>query len=212
MKRLGGTLNKMTGIFAVILASGQSVRMGTPKVLLPWKGISIIEHILSNTVLFPFEGVKVVVPARNEPLKKIVAAFPCDPIDNHYPELGMGYSLSLAIRSLPPDAQAVLILLGDQPKLHSDDIQKICETFLQKLLTNNEKSIIQMKYRDGCVGHPILFSSHFFHDLASITGDKGGRDIIRNNRRYLSQCRSENSHPKDIDTPEDYQRLITEVD
>ncbi|MEK5393155.1 nucleotidyltransferase family protein [Margalitia sp. FSL K6-0131] len=202
----------MTGIFAVILASGQSTRMGTPKLLLPWKGISIIEHILSNTFLFPFEGVKVVVPDSNVPLKRIVSTFPCDPINNHYPELGMGYSLSLAIRSLPPDAQAALILLGDQPKLHSDDIQNICESFLQKFLTKKEKSIIQMKYRDGFVGHPTLFSSHFFRELASINGDKGGKDIIRNNRRFLSHCLSEYPYPKDIDTPEDYQRLMIEGD
>lgn len=203
-------MNGMSGVYAVILASGQSTRMGTQKLLLPWRGISLVEHIISKITLFPFEGVKVIIPDHNEPLKKIVFGFPCDPICNRSPDFGMGHSLSLAIRSLPPTARAALILLGDQPKLHSLDILNICEVYHQKFFTNDNKSIIQMKYRDGNVGHPILFTSHFFHELASIPGDKGGRDIIRKNRRYLYMCNSENSYPKDIDTPNDYQQLILE--
>ena len=58
-------------------------------------------------------------------LKKIVAGYDCQPIYNNSPQLGMGHSLSLAIRSLPSSAKAAVIMLGDQPTLHMNDILRV---------------------------------------------------------------------------------------
>lgn len=202
-------LNKMTGIYAIILASGQSKRMGTPKLLLQWKGMYIIEHILSKTISLPFAGLKVVIPKDNESLKKTVSNYPCDPIYNFSPSLGLGYSLSLGIRSLPADAKAAIILLGDQPGIDSEDIQNLCIEYVLNDFCNN-KVIMQTKYQDGQIGHPILFSSHFFQALTAASGDRGGKDIIQRNLRFLSICHSDNLYPEDIDTPHDYLKLILE--
>lgn len=59
-------------IFGSVLASGQSIRMGKPKLLLHWQGVSLIEHILNKTTVIPFEQVQVVIPDQNEHLKRIV--------------------------------------------------------------------------------------------------------------------------------------------
>lgn len=211
LNNLGGLLLIIrAGVFGVILASGQSKRMGKPKLLLPWQGYPLIEHLLDKISLFPFEEVKVVIPDQNEQLEKVVTSYGCKPIYNVTPQQGMGHSLSLAFRSLPSSAEAALILLGDQPKINSNDIRKVGLAF--NGMRSNQKScpkiIIQMKYRDGRVGHPILFSHHFFDEFKLLKGDKGGRDIIRNNVHFLYQCTSENEYPEDIDTPYDYNRLI----
>ena len=70
------------------------------------------------------------------------------------------------------------------------------------------KTIIQTKYHNGRIGHPILFSYHFFDELKSLNGDVGGKEVIRENSQFLFQCWSANEYPEDIDTPNDYKRLL----
>ena len=203
-------LKSVTRIFGIVLASGQSIRMGKPKLLLHWQGVSLIEHILNKTKAIPFEQVQVVIPDQNEYLKNIVTQYKYSHIYNKSPHMGLGNSLSLAIRSLPLSSEATIILLGDQPTLSAEDIRKVWLSFT-RLRSRHEycpKVIIQMKYRDGKVGHPILFSHHFFEELKSLSGDKGGRDIILANTQWLILCQSGKKYPHDIDTPYDYQQLL----
>jgi molybdenum cofactor cytidylyltransferase len=184
--------------------------MGKPKLLLHWRGVSLIEHILNKTALIPFEQVQVVIPDQNEYLKRLVTRYKYSLIYNKSPHMGLGKSLSLAIRSLPPTSEAAIILLGDQPTLSAEDVRKVWLLF-KRLRSEAEycpKVIIQMKYRDGKVGHPILFSHHFFDELKSLSGDKGGREIILANARWLILCQSGKKYPNDIDTPYDYQQLL----
>jgi molybdenum cofactor cytidylyltransferase len=200
----------VTRVFGIVLASGQSIRMGKPKLLLHWQGVSLLEHILNKTKSIPFEQVQVVIPDQNEYLKNIVTQYKYSHIYNKSPHMGLGNSLSLAIGSLPLSTEAAIILLGDQPTLSAEEIRKVWFSFTQ-LRSRHEycpKVIIQMKYRDGKVGHPILFSHHFFEELKSLSGDKGGRDIILTNAHWLTLCQSGKKYPHDIDTPYDYQQLL----
>jgi len=199
-------------IYGIVLASGQSIRMGKPKLLLPWKGSSLIEHILTKMKKVTFKEIKVVIPDQNECLKTIVEQYNCSSIYNDSPYMGLGHSLSLAIQSLPLSSDAAIILLGDQPTLSAEDIRRVWFAFkrVRSRQAYCPKIIIQMKYRDGRVGHPSLFSHHFFSDLRSLVGDKGGKDIICRNSRYIFLCTSGNEYPHDIDTPNDYNLLLKE--
>ncbi|GGN64806.1 nucleotidyltransferase family protein [Oceanobacillus indicireducens] len=201
------------GLYGIVLASGQSVRMGgkdKPKLHLSWRGISILEHVLNKISAAVFQSVNVVIPHHDACLRGIVHDYGHTAIMNYSPESGMGHSLSLGIRSLPIDAEAVILFLGDQPTISTTDIKAIRYVF-QQMRAEHEycpKAIIQMKYRDGKVGHPILFSHHFFSELSTVTGDKGGRDIIRANFDFLILCESKHIYPEDIDTPLDYKKLL----
>ena len=206
------TLTFMKGIYGIVLASGQSIRMGKEKLLLYWNGASLIEHVLIKTSMVPFEEVKVVIPDQNESLKKIVHLYRCSSIYNMSPQKGLGHSLSLAFQSLPLSSEAAIILLGDQPTLSAEDIRRVWCAF-KRVRSKQDycpKIIIQMKYRDGRVGHPTLFSHHFFSELRSLIGDKGGKKIICRNSRFLFLCTSGNEYPNDIDTPNDYNLLVKE--
>ncbi len=101
-------------------------------------------------------------------------------------------------------------MLGDQPTLHMNDILHVLQEFTQMQSRENRcpKTIIQTKYQNGRIGHPILFSNHFFNDLKSLNGDVGGKEVIRENSQFLFQCWSANEYPEDIDTPNDYKRLL----
>lgn len=197
-------------VYGIILASGQSTRMGQSKLLLSWKGMPLIEHLLITTSSIPFLRMRIVIPDQNVTLKKIIAPYDCQPLYNSSSHLGMGHSLSLAIRSLPSSAKAAVIMLGDQPTLHMNDILHVLQEFTQMQSRENRcpKTIIQTKYQNGRVGHPILFSNHFFNDLKSLKGDVGGKEVIRENSQFLFQCGSANEYPEDIDTPNDYKRLF----
>jgi molybdenum cofactor cytidylyltransferase len=197
-------------MYGIVLASGNSTRMGKPKLLLSWMGTSLIEHVLNKTNLVPFKEVMVVIPDQNECLNKIVNQFECSPIYNISPHKGLGHSLSLAFQSLPTSSEAAIILLGDQPTLSPEDIRRVWMAF--KRIRSRQgycpKIIIQMKYRDGRVGHPTLFSHHFFAELRSLSDDKGGKDIIHKNSQFLFLCFTGNEYPNDIDTPFDYSLLL----
>ena len=184
------TLTFMKGIYGIVLASGQSTRMGKEKLLLYWNGASLIEHVLNKTSIIPFEEVKVVIPDQNESLKKIVNLYRCSSIYNMSPHKGLGHSLSLAFQSLPLSSEAAIILLGDQPTLSAEDIRRVWFAFkrVRSKQAYCPKIIIQTKYRDGRVGHPTLFSHHFFAELRSLSGDKGGKEIILRNSRFLFLC------------------------
>lgn len=198
------------GVYGIVLASGLSTRMGRPKLLLEWQGVTILEHTLKNIAAVPLDGVKVVIPTHNECLKKTVISYGFDPILNDTPARGLGNSLSLSLQSIPSSCQAVIVLLGDQPTLSSEDIYKMWFTFKQLAMNQKKrpKVILQMKYLDGRVGHPILFSKHFNKRLRSLDGDIGGKNIIQENSRYLLHCYSRNKYPNDIDTHYDYMQLL----
>jgi molybdenum cofactor cytidylyltransferase len=206
----GNSLKCKKGIYGIVLASGQSTRMGKPKLLLLWKGISLLEHVLNQTVVVPFKEVKVVLPKHNECIKKIVAQYAYTPIHNEEPHIGLGHSLAIAVQSLPLSSEAAIIFLGDQPTLSAGEIRRLWFTFkrIRSKLECCPKIIIQIKYLDGRVGHPILFSYHFFEELRSLCGDTGGKDIIRKNSRYVFLCYSNNEYPNDIDTPYEYHQLL----
>src|SRR3954471_7982208 len=114
-----------TEIYGVVLASGQSTRMGKDKLLLHWQGISLIEHVLNKMAIVPFKKVMVVIHDQNEGLSRMVAQYECSPIYNLSPHRGLRYSLSLAFQTLPLSAEAAIILLGDQPTLLAEDIKRV---------------------------------------------------------------------------------------
>jgi molybdenum cofactor cytidylyltransferase len=197
-------------VYGIVLASGLSVRMGEPKLLLSWKNQTIIEHVLSRLITTPLNGIYITIPKNNKKMHKIIERFRYSVILNPNPEFGMGYSLKLAVESLPNSAEAVIVLQGDQPTISRNDINRVVQTFqqLRGKIEYCPRIIIQMKYHDGRVGHPVLFSKHFFDLLAQISGDKGGRDIIHKNLDSVLLCKSENNYPPDIDTAFDYHDLI----
>lgn len=201
---------KGSRIHAMILAGGKSERMGQSKLLLSWREKPLICYVLEVATSIPFAGTSIVLPKHDKAFDMIIASYDCQPIYNDAPQLGMGYSLARGIQSLPSSAEATLVLLGDQPRMRSEDIQKVVHTFdrLRAEYHSCPKAIIRVKYNDGRIGHPVLFSHHFFAELARLTGDIGGKQIITQHSRHSILCESENDEPKDVDTVQDYERLL----
>jgi molybdenum cofactor cytidylyltransferase len=188
----------------VILAAGQSSRLGEAKQLLPYKGKSLLVQAVDTAVATGLRPVVVVLGARNETVgkelkeKEVVIAL------NEEWEEGMGSSLRCGLKKaqqVDPATNAMIFMVCDQPYVSPD--------LLLQLIKTSEatgRPIVSSSYGE-LSGTPALFSSKIFPALLEIKGDTGARKLIK---QYADEVATipfpEGSI--DIDTPSDYQTLL----
>ena len=187
-------------VSAIIMASGQSKRMGENKLLLPYKGKAIIEHVLDKVISFNFRSI-VVVYNHKEILemckdRKILAIY------NDNSELGQSKAIKLGIEN-SPQSEGYVFFTGDQPLIDIETIELLLNEF-----NNNKSSIIVPNYK-GRRGSPVIFSKYFKEELLNLSGDIGGRVIIEKNPSEIRFINVKDEFALwDIDTKEDYERLL----
>ena len=104
-------------ISAIILAAGQSKRMGQPKMVLPWGKSTVIEQVVMTFLQAGIEDILVVTGGAHEVVEKTLDPYPVRKIYNpDYAAGEMLSSLQLGLSKLHREAQAVLVGLGDQPQ------------------------------------------------------------------------------------------------
>ena len=190
----------------IILAAGDSSRMGTPKQLLMYAGETLLQRTI-HTAQAVAETVVVVLGAEASTLVRA-----CNPsagdtystIQNNNWREGMGTSVSLGLRTLldaHPDTHAAIFLLCDQPLVTSDILQQIIA-----LHETTGSPIVAAAY-NGTLGVPALFDSSLFPALLALNGTDGARKIIQQHRSYALGVPFP-AGAIDIDTPADYARLV----
>ena len=210
----------------VILAAGESSRMGTPKQLLMYAGETLLQRTI-NAAQAVAENVIVVLGANAQAVArasspsavnlssetnaqelsnasrptgwKPVPQF----VENHNWREGMGTSVSLGLRTLleaHPDTKAVIFLLCDQPLLSSEILQQI---IAQHEAT--DRPIVAAEY-NGTLGVPALFAASLFPALLDLTGAEGARKVIKQHRPEALGVPFP-AGAMDIDTPADYAQL-----
>ena len=126
------------------------------------------------------------------------------PIVNKEYLKGQSSSLQIGISALPEDCDAAVIILGDMPDIKSTLINQLIENYNP----SDNKSIIIPTYKNK-KGNPILIDREFFPDILSIKGDKGAKDIIKFNKKYINEIPQKYSAIiNDIDTKEDLAKYI----
>ena len=184
---------------AILLAAGQSRRMGTCKQLLPLEGKTVIAHCLEALLAGGAEEVVVVVSATGDEVAQAAGAYPVRVVRNPDPDGDMAASIRIGRDSLPAWATGVLIALCDYPLVTATTISRLIEEQHQ-----NPGAII-IPCHNGRRGHPPLFPRRLLDDLA---GSLTLRDLMR---MYSERIRHLDVRDPgvliDMDTPEDYQRL-----
>ncbi|MCM3387057.1 nucleotidyltransferase family protein [Ureibacillus chungkukjangi] len=196
----------MCKIGAIILAAGQSVRMGKPKLLLPYLNRPLIHYPVSLAVEMDFTRIIVVGGEHIQQLQSELSEFSnrITIIHNSEYEKGMSFSLKAGITAIENELDSVLIFLGDQPYASKDVVQKLIREFKQ---SRNSK-IVRPRYGMQ-PGHPILFDKSLFSKFHALCGDEGGKSIIKAKEEKLLYVDFENTKLNlDIDTPQDYELLI----
>lgn len=199
-------------VAGIILAAGASTRFGKPKQLLEWKGEPFIRVIVKKAIQAGLSPVIVVTGANAEQIEQVISGFKVKIVRNSDWKTGQGSSIRNGILSIDSasdentrDVGAVIFLLADQPQINPSIIQALIEKHAQGLHPIVAPMVLDRR------GNPVLFDRVTFSDLTNIEGDSGGRAIFHKHPvEYLPW--HDDSLLLDVDTPEQYQRLISNED
>ena len=184
-------------VAAVILAAGESRRFGSPKQLVVVDGVTLLEHVIATARTSGLMPVVAVVPVWLSRPARLSADW-LRWIRNPYPERGMSHSLQLGLEALADEAEAAVILLGDQPRIPAETIAAV-------LAARGERPIVAAE-AGGVLAPPVLIERSQFGLASRLTGDQGLRDVLRGSPDLLRVVLVAR-HPPDMDTPDDLERL-----
>ena len=183
-------------IFAVVLAAGRSERFGATKLTAELDGEALVRRALrvarrslgDNVLLLAGHDAIRVIDAAGDAVRFIA-------INERYEE-GMGTSISCATRILRERANAILLMLADQPLISPEHIGA-----LQNAWDGREDSIVATAF-SGAQGPPVLLPCGSFADLESMGGDQGARRLLVDSRFNVTTVWND-AAAIDIDTRED---------
>ncbi|MBX2904736.1 MAG: nucleotidyltransferase family protein [Taibaiella sp.] len=190
-----------TGI--IILAAGSSSRMGSPKQLLTFNGATLLQHAITVAMGVGAGATLVVLGAHAEEVMPIANVSDVHVVVNNDWREGMASSIRCGLQNLLmilPEAEAVLILLCDQPYVTTKLLGECLHA-----AEATEKSIVACAY-GNVTGVPALFKKEMFDELMLLEGDVGARRVIQRNAEHVILVPF-TAGAVDIDTPDDYARL-----
>ncbi len=189
----------MNNYWAIILAAGASTRMKKQKLLLHFKGKTIIEKVIDNAMQTVNSNIVVVLGSHHEEIRKQIGNPSLQYVVNiNFPE-GMLSSVICGFRALPESAEAALIFLGDQPQVPSSISDKLIKA--KKI---SKKGII-IPIFEGKRGHPVLIDTKYISEIENLDPQQGLRSLTNNNYTDILELECDSPEIlRDIDTPEDY--------
>jgi molybdenum cofactor cytidylyltransferase len=188
-------------IAGIILAAGNSSRMGQPKAFLNWKGEPFIRVCALQAISAGLDPVIIIAGQEYERIRNILQDIPVHVIHNPDWNEGQSSSIRTAINSIPKHAGGAIFQLVDQPH--------IPVALLRRLKYDHSRSLspIVLPESIGRRANPVLFDRITFKSLSTIQGDVGGRVIFSQYPIKTIQW-FDDSILIDVDTPDDYSRLL----
>jgi molybdenum cofactor cytidylyltransferase len=187
---------------AVVLAAGNSRRMGRAKLMLELGGVSLIERSVRTLLEAGIELVRLVIPP------ELDTRFAASEIESGRVELvvntdrdgGLSSSLRTGVRALPDDTESILVALADKPFVKVSTVRQLLGVFTEV----HEARVVFPSFR-GEQGHPVVFDVSLADELLAVLEDRGAKDLIhRDPARVVSVDVDDRGVCFDIDTPEDY--------
>lgn len=189
-------------VTAIVLAAGASSRMGQPKPLLDWGGKPLVRHIVEQVRAAGLEPI-VVLGCQAEQVRLALEGSGARVVVNANWEQGMGSSLRAGLDAVPDEAEAVVFVHVDQPRLTPELLAALVARF------HASRAPIVLPAHGERRGPPVLFARALFGELAQVRGDEGGRGVIR---KYASQVAivpvQEPDVLDDIDTWQEYEESV----
>jgi molybdenum cofactor cytidylyltransferase len=192
-------------IAAVVLAAGESSRMGRPKALLPIAGQTFIEKIVSALEHTSVGKIVVVLGHNAEEMKQRIKQLPVEIFVNREYRLGQLSSLQVAVRRLQSDenCDGVLVHLVDHPYVNPDLVNLMAQRFFE-----SGKLIVVPRHR-GQRGHPVILSRKLFGELLNAPMDEGAKAVVNAHRDETLEIDTDDEGVTiDIDTPELYRQHV----
>lgn len=195
----------MAELWAIILAGGESKRMKAPKMLLPFKGKTIIEKVIENVTASDVHKTIVVLGAGREAIIKVINGLPVTIKYNENYKNGMFSSVICGLMSLPDDLEAVLIFQGDQPMIQPLTVNAVIAAYRE-----SAKGIVIPVFSKKR-GHPLLFDGKYRSEIEKLNPDEGLRSLATKFYNDVLEVNVESPEIlRDIDTKEDYLNEINQ--
>jgi molybdenum cofactor cytidylyltransferase len=196
----------MAEIWAVVLAAGESKRMGSPKMLLPFKGLTMIENVIANVLDSKIKNIMVVLGADRDPIVKLIRTKAVNYCYNENYKDGMLSSVVCGFRNIPIDHSAVMVFQGDQPLVTSNAINSVIEVY-----KSSGKGIVIPVYKNKR-GHPILIDNKYSNEIQKLSPDEGLRSLALKFPDDVSEVDTGDAGIlRDFDTYDEYKKGINQI-
>ena len=174
--------------------------MRRPKPLLPWRGVTLVEHQVRCLVDGGASDVVVVLGHRAHVVAPYVESTKARYVVNPDYREGKTTSIKAGLRSIDPRTDAILLLAADQPRS-----TEIVSTVIRAHIDNN--AVITAPRHLGRGGHPLIFSASLSEELERISEDRQGiREVFMAHRHEVTEVEIDDPLVRlDINTPEDYE-------
>ncbi|WP_330466671.1 nucleotidyltransferase family protein [Micromonospora zamorensis] len=185
----------LTGL---VLAAGASVRLGEAKQLLPYRGRTLLDATVDLARSCGFDQLLVTLGGAASGIRDRVDLTGCQVVENPAFSTGCGSSVSTAARAVDPRADALVLLLGDQPGVRAADVRRVAEA---------ATPLAVCRYANG-LGHPFRFGRAVLPELYDLHGDKAVWKLLQSGRHPVTEVPVDGPVPIDVDTRADYHRLL----
>jgi molybdenum cofactor cytidylyltransferase len=190
-------------IAGLILAAGESSRMGTPKATLAYRGRTFLEAIAQTLGEAGIERIVVVLGHQAEEIQRQIELEPAQVVINADYRSGQTSSLQVGLRALLADEpEAVLLCLVDHPAVGAETVRRIVAAFCQC-----GAPVVIPTYQ-GRRGHPVLIGRQLFDELLRLASEAGADSVVRRYRPAAQFVEVEDEGVViDVDDRESYRRL-----
>jgi molybdenum cofactor cytidylyltransferase len=212
-------LNTSLPTAAIILAAGSSSRMGggRHKLLLPLDDRPVLAHVIDALLASQARPIIIVLGHQSDEVCSKIKDYTNQNhitlVENAQYQQGMSSSLRIGIRTLLTsdykkerisyEADSALIVLGDQPLITPQIIDKLISTY-----RTTGMPIVAPLYK-GKRGSPVLFDKSLFAELSEVTGDEGGRTVLERHRHEVELIEMGDAQANyDVDTWEAYEHVV----
>jgi molybdenum cofactor cytidylyltransferase len=196
----------MGAIWSIILAAGESKRMGFPKLLLQFNGKTMIENVIIHVAQSDSDGILVVLGAGREELVELIRKYDVTYCYNENYREGMLSSVQCGFKNLPLDIEAVMVFQGDEPFISPEVINSVTEAY-----RSSGRGIIIPVYK-GKRGHPLLLDIKYRDQIDNLDQNEGLRSITK--IYYDDIHEVETDEPgilRDFDTLDDYKKEFNQT-
>ena len=190
-------------IAALILAAGESRRMGGPnKLVATVAGVPLVRIVAEAAAKSRAVSVTVITGSRAVEVERALAGLDLKRVHNPSYAGGLSTSLRAGLASLPSDIDGAIVLLGDMPGVTDGIVERLIDAFRPE-----EGALIVVPTVAGKRGNPVLWSARFFDELKSVEGDTGGRQLIAANADAVVEVELGAAVGFDVDTPADLEAV-----
>ena len=191
-------------VSGLVLAAGGSSRLGRPKQLLRYGSGTLLGQVLETARDCAFDQLLCVVGGSAEAVRSGVDFTGAQLVENTQFGEGCSSSIAVALAALDPRADVLVLMLGDQPGVRADTVSALIDGI-------GDAPLAACAYADGR-GHPLAFARETFAELGAMHGDKAVWKLLDRWASVVVDVPVPGPIPRDVDTWEDYERVLAEDD